>query len=45
MRAGDVRPSLSARLKNTVALWRDRALVNLMARWPGKAAVGFRPAE
>ena len=45
MRAGDVQPSLPARLKNTVALWRDRALVNLMARWPGKAAVGFRPAE
>lgn len=45
IRAGDVQPPLPARLKNTIALWRDRVLVNLMARWPGKTAVGFRPAE
>jgi radical SAM superfamily enzyme YgiQ (UPF0313 family) len=45
IRAGDIHPSWIARLKNTFALWRDRLLVNFMARRPDKATVGFRPAD
>lgn len=42
IRAGDVRPSMGARLKNTLALWRDRMVVHVLAHRPGKQAVGFR---
>jgi radical SAM superfamily enzyme YgiQ (UPF0313 family) len=45
IRAGDVQPSTIARLKNTLALWRDRLMVTLLAHRPGKQAVGFQARE
>jgi anaerobic magnesium-protoporphyrin IX monomethyl ester cyclase len=42
IRAGDVDPSTAARLKNTLALWRDRVVVTVLAHRPGKQAVGFQ---
>jgi radical SAM superfamily enzyme YgiQ (UPF0313 family) len=45
IRAGDVDPSIAARLKNTLALWRDRVVVTALAHRPGKQAVGFQARE
>ncbi len=42
IQAGDVDASLLARLKNTLALWRDRVVVTWLAHRPGKQAVGFQ---
>jgi radical SAM superfamily enzyme YgiQ (UPF0313 family) len=45
LRAGDTCPTLTARLKNTLALWRDRVLVHMLARLSGGDVTRFRPAE
>ena len=45
IRAGDVNSSVMARLKNTLALWRDRLLVTFLALRPGKQVVGFQTQQ
>jgi radical SAM superfamily enzyme YgiQ (UPF0313 family) len=42
IRMGDVHTSPLTRARNTLALWRDRLVVALLAHRPGKKAVGFQ---